>query len=83
VLAAAPDQRPTYLGLDLRALTSPYREPTVDGASATCGGVSVSADGTVSGESTIDGLRAAAALAWSGTLPEDRYDVVLRQLGVE
>ena len=83
VLAAQPEQRPTYLGVDLRALTTPYREPTVDRASATCGGVTVSADGTVSGDSTDDGLRAAAALAWSGKLPEDRYDVVLRHLGLE
>lgn len=92
LLAADPGQRPTYLGVDLRVLLQPYREPTVQGSSATCGAMTVSADGSVSGmsdpkavddQSVGDGLRAAAALSWAGVLDESRYDAVLESLGLQ
>jgi glycerol-1-phosphatase len=88
VLAAPPEQRPTYVGADLRALLHPHRAPSVADGIATCGGVTVDADGrvTVDGEATdessIDGLRAAAALAWTGRLAAERYDEVVLRLGL-
>lgn len=90
LLAAAPDQRPTYVGLDLRALLQPHHAPAVHDGMATCGEMTVSADGDVTGadvgrldDNTADGLRAAAALAWSGALRADKYDVVLSRLGLD
>lgn len=91
LLAAEPAARPTYLGLDLRSLLQPHRAPVVGDDGATCGDVTVAADGEVTGvptggqaaDAAADGLRAAAALAWTGVLPEERYDVVLRRLGLD
>jgi glycerol-1-phosphatase len=93
LLASAPEERPTYVGLDLRALLLPHEQPVRSGGMATCGSVTVSATGAVTGldEHGVDsdagrvgdGLRAASALAWAGELPVERYDVVLRQLGLE
>lgn len=90
LLAAAPNQRPTYVGLDLRSLLQPHHRPTVAGEVATCGSARVSADGRVTGADdpqnnaadVADALRAAAALAWAGVLPEARYDAVLEALGL-
>jgi ribonucleotide monophosphatase NagD (HAD superfamily) len=92
VLAAAPAERPTYVGLDLRALVQPHNAPRLSGGTATCGPVTVAGDGrvTVAGDpgsvddtARADGLRAAAALAWAGNLPESEYDAVLRRLGFD
>jgi glycerol-1-phosphatase len=89
LLSATPTQRPTYVGLDLRALLRAHRSPVVSGDSATCGAVCVTAAGDVTASGgadetdEMDGLRAAAALAWAGRLAEDRYDDVLRRLGLQ
>jgi glycerol-1-phosphatase len=88
LLAAPPAQRPTYVGTDLRALLHPHRTPHVADRSASCGSVTVDAEGTVTSavemteDQAVDGLRAAAALAWAGGLSADRYDDVLRRLGL-
>jgi len=88
VLAAPPEQRPTYLGGDLRALLRPQPAPLVTGQVSGCGAMMVHADGAVTSElaltddSALDGLRAAAALAWAGELTEDLYDDVVRRLGL-
>lgn len=91
LLCAEPNERPTYVGLDLRALLQPHATPVVAEGVATCGAVRVARDGAVVGldgaaaaEGTrVDGLRAAAALAWAGVLPEAQYDAVLDELGLE
>ncbi|MCH8613182.1 HAD-IIA family hydrolase [Arsenicicoccus dermatophilus] len=63
--------RPTYLGLDLRALQEPYVAPSVDGTeSATCGEATARLDGDtleVSGGSPIEQVRAAVTLVWVAT----------------
>src|SRR4051794_38601680 len=88
LLAAPPEQRPTYVGRDLRALLQPQRAPQVAGQVSTCGGVVVHADGAVTADggltddSALDGLRAVAALAWAGELDESTYDDVVRRLGL-
>jgi glycerol 3-phosphatase-2 len=88
LLAAPPEQRPTYVGADLRALLQAHHAPDVAGRAAACGEVAVDADGNVTthgeldAERAIDGLRAAAALAWAGVLAEDRYDEVVHRLGL-
>ncbi len=88
VLALAPERRPDYLGRDLRdlELAQPAVETTADEAS--CRGWVVTAAGAVRGRpadpaDALDGLRAAAALAWSGLLPPDRYDDVLAALDLD
>jgi len=88
LLAAPPAQRPTFVGADLRALLRPHSAPQVADRTATCGDVTVDADGRVtpagllSEDSAMDGLRAAAALAWAGGLTEDRYDDTVERLGL-
>jgi HAD superfamily hydrolase (TIGR01450 family) len=74
LLAAGPESRPTYLGRDLSALTTPH--PAVD------------TDGTVhreTGDSDdgLDGLRSVAARAWSGALAPDQYDAALETLDLD
>jgi glycerol-1-phosphatase len=74
LLSASPESRPTYVGRDLAALT--VRHPLVD------------ADGTVHRDpgdydDGLDGLRSAAARAWSGELPEEQYDATLRTLDLD
>ncbi|WP_409483220.1 HAD-IIA family hydrolase [Arsenicicoccus dermatophilus] len=63
--------RPTYLGLDLRALQEPYVAPSVDGTdTATCGEATARLDGDaleVSGGSPIEQVRAAVTLVWAAT----------------
>jgi glycerol-1-phosphatase len=92
LLAAAPAERPTYVGLDLQALLQPHAAPVLSGDRAACGEVTVSSDGVVAGMThphsvddgtKADGLRAAAALAWAELLPETEYDAVLRRLGFD
>ena len=82
VLGADATARPTYLGMDLGALSEAHPSPRVEGAVAHCAEVTVTADGVVhrdNGErgDPLDVLRAACALAWNGLLPPDRYDDVL------
>jgi glycerol 3-phosphatase-2 len=85
VLRAEPSERPDYLGLDISAVHLRHPDVVIDDSSATCRGITVSADGEVTGSSApdsdgLDGLRAAAHLAWSGRLPERKYDDVLAAL---
>lgn len=87
VLAAPAEQRPTYLGADLGALDLVHPEVRLGEGRASCAGVTVTDAAEVSGDLSADdglhGLRAAAALAWAGTLPPDLYDVVLKSLGLD
>lgn len=68
VLAAAPDQRPTYILDDLRQLAEPYPETVVDGTLTTVGTSSIRRDGEnleiVESGTAIDRLRAGAAAIW-------------------
>jgi len=69
LLAAAPAERPTYLGLDLRALLQPPLVVTVDQGVWRCGTASVSvADGTIrvagAQPDTPAAIWAAAHAAW-------------------
>jgi glycerol 3-phosphatase-2 len=87
VLRADPSQRPNYLGADLSAVHHRQPDVAVTDAGAICAGVTVTVDGEVTGQSRpggdgLDGLRAAAQLAWSGRLPESKYDAVLAELGL-
>lgn len=92
LLSAAPDERPTFVGLDLCALLRAHPAPSVAGDVASCGGVEVTSSGGVTGwadgeapdeEARTNALRAAAALAWAGALAEEAYDVVLGRLGLD
>ncbi len=69
VLAAAVDQRPTYILDDLRQLAEPYPETVVDGTVTTVGTASVRRDGenlvVVEAGTPIDRLRAGAAAIWN------------------
>lgn len=71
VLRAVPEQRPTYLGTDLRTLLEPYPAVAISTDGATCGGWRASAERdrlVLTGEGTaIDALRAAAAESWRRT----------------
>jgi len=68
VLAAAVDQRPTYILDDLRQLAEPYPETVVDGTLTTVGTASVRREGenlvVVEAGTPIDRLRAGAAAIW-------------------
>jgi HAD superfamily hydrolase (TIGR01450 family) len=77
ILAAVPDQRPTYIVEDLRGLLTPYPETveTTDGAvtTTTVGTATVVRDGenltvTVPG-TELDRLRAGAAAIWNSGIP--------------
>jgi HAD superfamily hydrolase (TIGR01450 family) len=91
LLAAAPDDRPAFVGRDLRALLDSHPPVHLDGAAASCRGVCVQVtdggievSGTPDGPSDgLDGLRAAAALAWSGRLDADLYDDVVARLDLD
>ena len=87
VLAAAPGDRPAFLGRDLGALHICHPGVTIAASSARCRGTTVRvADGVVEVSGTsepggdgLEGLRAAAVLAWSGQLsPDLRTDAVRR-----
>lgn len=70
VLRAVPEQRPTYLAADLRALLEPYPRVVSAGDGTRCEGWSARVDGgrlVLVGEGApINALRAAAAEAWRG-----------------
>ena len=85
LLAASPPNRPTYVGADLSVVNEPYPEVVIESGSATCGATTVRADGTStthpgSNAADLDGLRAAAALAWAGQLPPERFSGLLTSL---
>jgi hypothetical protein len=90
LLSARAGERPTYVGADLRALTRAAPDVEVTESEAHCGDVTVTVTGDVTradGRSAphtdgLDGLRAACALAWSGRLPESRWDDCLHRLGL-
>lgn len=68
VLAAVPEQRPTHLGADLRALLAPAAAPVSEPVGSRCGGwLAVVEAGRLhlrgSGDA-LDALRAASAEAW-------------------
>jgi glycerol-1-phosphatase len=69
LLAAAPEERPEYLGADLRVLLESYPEVAVEPDRVTCRGSSATlADGVLTatvGSHPWDAVRAAAALAWT------------------
>nr|WP_152364818.1 HAD-IIA family hydrolase [Microlunatus speluncae] len=73
LLAAGPGERPTHLGLDLRALLDPPRVVRRDGDQASCGRFTARLeDGSISFDSgpndveeALDALAALADLAWS------------------
>ena len=69
VLAAAPEQHPTYLAVDLRGLLTPHPAPEADATTSTCGGWSATAGSggiEVSGDGDpLDLLRALCPLTWA------------------
>lgn len=74
VLRAVPDQRPSYIGRDMRALNTYYEPAVVDGASARCGGALVRLDRAVltvteGDPRSVEALRAACALVWNAEVP--------------
>ena len=71
LLAAPVEQRPTYIGADLSALTR--RHPRVDPHGNVRRGDADSDDG-------LDGLRSLAARAWSGVIEPTEYDAELSRL---
>ena len=84
LLHAAPERRPQFVGADLAALGESQPPVELEAARARCRGTVVTAAGGVAGPvAAVDGLRAAAALAWSGGLDESRYAGVLRALGLK
>jgi glycerol-1-phosphatase len=91
VLAAAPDARPAFLGRNIAALLDSHPAVAVDGSRATCRGTTVRvADGCVDVSQAqdgagdgLDGLRAAAVLAWSEILPSNLHGQALRSLDLD
>jgi len=86
LLAAAPHERPDYLGRDLRALHARHADAFVVGDVGRCGDATVADDGTVGGDPGADGLdplRAACALAWAGQLGARSYDRVINSLNLD
>jgi hypothetical protein len=79
---AAPGERPSFLGADLRALLEPHPAPVLSDGWHVCGGAAaqVSDGGLRLDGSGIDVVRAACAAAWAavdsgqaldpGTVPE-------------
>jgi HAD superfamily hydrolase (TIGR01450 family) len=74
LIAAAPALRPTYVAADLHAgLLEPHPPVTTDESGWSCGGWSVTRDGTLrGGGETIDAVRASAVAAWSGEVDVPR-----------
>jgi glycerol-1-phosphatase len=67
LLAAVPEQRPTYVAASVAGLLEPQPAPGRDGDAWTCGGWTVSREGRLSGDGDdLDALRALCAAAWSG-----------------
>jgi HAD superfamily hydrolase (TIGR01450 family) len=78
VLAAAPEERPTFLLEDLRGLHEPYPATITDGELTTVGSAAVRRSGptlTVERGSGIDLLRAGAAAIWNSGMPIYGLDV--------
>jgi glycerol 3-phosphatase-2 len=78
VLAAVPDERPTFLLDDLRGLHEPYPEALVDGEVTTVGTAAVRLAGnrlTAERGAGIDLLRAASTAIWSSGKPIYALDV--------
>lgn len=84
VVAAAPEERPDFVAVDLGGLHQVHGEVVLDGSSAACGrSRAVVRDGTVSlaepGDGPLDRLRAVVALAWaSGDASGDSVQVDAR-----
>jgi HAD superfamily hydrolase (TIGR01450 family) len=67
LLAAVPEQRPTYVATSVRGLLDPQPAPVRDGENWTCGGWTVSPGLRLSGHGDdLDALRALCAAAWTG-----------------
>ena len=67
VILSPPDQRPSFIGADLRCLAEAHPTPRRDGSTWHVRDASARVDGdvlTVSGEG-IDAVRAACAAAWA------------------
>jgi glycerol-1-phosphatase len=65
LLAAPPNQRPTYVSHDLSGLLGPHQPVRSDGTAYACGGWTVTADLEISGDGDpVDGLRALCAAVW-------------------
>ncbi len=78
VLAAVPDERPTFLLDDLRGLHEPYPATVVDGEVTTVGTAAVRLAGnrlTAERGAGIDLLRAASTAIWSSGKPIYALDV--------
>jgi ribonucleotide monophosphatase NagD (HAD superfamily) len=78
VLAAVPDERPTYIVDDLRGLHEPYPATVVKGELTTVGTAAVRLTGnrlTAERGSGIDLLRAASTVIWSSGKPIYAFDV--------
>ena len=67
LLAAVPEQRPTYVARSVAGLLEPQPEAERAGDDWTCAGWTVSPGGRLSGDGDdLDALRALCAAAWSG-----------------
>lgn len=67
LLAAPPEQRPTYVSRGLEGLLRPHPAPEAAGGAWTCGGWTVSAGLRLTGAGDdLDALRALCAAAWAG-----------------
>jgi HAD superfamily hydrolase (TIGR01450 family) len=71
LLSAIPEERPAYLGADLRVLHAPYPTIEIGPDEARCGGAVARRDDEhldiAVGTDPWDAVRAAAALAWTST----------------
>jgi glycerol-1-phosphatase len=82
LLAAPPDQRPTYIAADLSGLLVPHPAVRRSGGSYACGGWTVTPELAVSGSGEpLDGLRALCAVAWD-TGETARAAKALTRLGI-
>lgn len=86
ILAANKDERPSYIIPTLAELHQPYDAVALDGDTASCGGVTVTLKDAVlrvqTGDPTsVQALRAAAALVWHGDRPIWAMDVDERIVG--
>jgi glycerol-1-phosphatase len=82
LLAAPPNQRPTYIAADLTGLLVPHPAVRRTGASYACGGWTATSDLTISGNGDpVDGLRALCAAAWDAGEPA-RAAKALTRLGI-
>ena len=86
LLAAVPEERPDYLGADLRVLLEEYPAVRTDADGAVCGEAAATVEGGVlavaPGGDPWDMVRAAAALAWACADAQEPCDtdVVVREL---